>query len=293
MDPTYALMVIPLAVALASLIEMRRRGAFSPRAFDDAPTRQTGLSPIDLMVALLIMAVGMAAARPLLGAMGVPVDQIAGGAKDGEAGLTDMQIALVMLTGQLVTQLPIGIYIAARAAGARRGWRELGLVPRRPLRQLGGGLGMVIPAVAIVLSLNFAIALLGGALGLEAPESGHRMLQRLRQTPDARALAIMLISALAAAPMLEELIFRGLLQSALLTWLGARDRWAVIGLAALLFAAVHINVVAWQVLPGLAALGVMLGWLYEKHGSLLPPIALHVGFNAVMVLLAFAQTSQQ
>jgi len=43
---------------------------------------------------------------------------------------------------------------------------------------------------------------------------------------------------------------------------------------------------AWQVLPSLFVLAVVLGWLYERTGSLLPSVLVHMGFNAINIALA-------
>jgi membrane protease YdiL (CAAX protease family) len=96
----------------------------------------------------------------------------------------------------------------------------------------------------------------------------------------------MLVSALVLAPLFEEVIYRGLVQSAMLTHFGPAARWPIILAAALLFAAIHAGAVAWHVLPGLMVLGVLLGWLYERTGSLLAPVLVHMGFNLLNVVLA-------
>ena len=41
---------------------------------------------------------------------------------------------------------------------------------------------------------------------------------------------------------------------------------------------------------GLLVLGLVLGWMYERTGSLWPGIVLHTGFNALNIVLALAAT---
>jgi membrane protease YdiL (CAAX protease family) len=41
-------------------------------------------------------------------------------------------------------------------------------------------------------------------------------------------------------------------------------------------------------LPGLLVLGVVLGWLYERSGSLLPCVLVHAGFNALNIAMVLA-----
>jgi membrane protease YdiL (CAAX protease family) len=80
-----------------------------------------------------------------------------------------------------------------------------------------------------------------------------------------------------AAPVTEELVFRGCLYG-LVRQIGGR--WAAVAVSALLFALIHGHVPS---LPGLVILAVGLAWLYEATGSLWAPIALHAGFNALSI----------
>jgi membrane protease YdiL (CAAX protease family) len=82
------------------------------------------------------------------------------------------------------------------------------------------------------------------------------------------------VTAIVLAPLVEEIIFRGILYPAIkqrgypgLAWVGT----------ALLFAAIHMNVKTF--LP-LAFIGFALVWLYERTDSLATPIAAHALFNA-------------
>jgi membrane protease YdiL (CAAX protease family) len=101
-------------------------------------------------------------------------------------------------------------------------------------------------------------------------------------------VAILAGGAILIAPVVEEMAFRGLLQSVALRWVGIEHRWAAIFIAAALFAPVHLGSVPWYVLPGLFTLAVILGYLYERTASLLAPITLHLGFNALNVAFVLA-----
>ena len=87
------------------------------------------------------------------------------------------------------------------------------------------------------------------------------------------------------APVVEEILFRGIL------WPLARNRgWRRSGslAVALLFALIHLNAAAF--LP-LAALGLFWIWLYEHTDDLLAPIVSHAVFNAVnFVWIAYYAT---
>lgn len=87
------------------------------------------------------------------------------------------------------------------------------------------------------------------------------------------------IATCVLAPVLEEMLFRGILLRA---FLNQYPRWAAIFYSALLFGAAHMNV--YQFLLALW-LGILLGWLYERSRSLLPCIALHAAVNTAVYVL--------
>lgn len=81
--------------------------------------------------------------------------------------------------------------------------------------------------------------------------------------------------AVAVAPVAEELFFRGLLQTLLVRVV--RSRWLAIGLASVAFGAVHFPQP--HAVAALILLGILIGYAYERTGSLLPPIVIHAAFN--------------
>lgn len=96
------------------------------------------------------------------------------------------------------------------------------------------------------------------------------------------AIALMVVALVVGAPIVEELVFRGLLQRALVRRLGPP---VGVGVGAVVFAFTHYNVVAF---PGLVAFGVVVGVLAHQSGRLGPSIFAHVAFNAVTVALQVA-----
>ncbi|ROZ74416.1 JDVT-CTERM system glutamic-type intramembrane protease [Ramlibacter sp. WS9] len=100
--------------------------------------------------------------------------------------------------------------------------------------------------------------------------------------------AAALLSAALLYPLLEELSFRGLLQGWLLDRLGGWHRYGGISLPNLLtslaFSGAHLATqpVLWaaaMVVPSL-----VFGHLRERHGSVLPPMALHIYYNSGLIL---------
>jgi membrane protease YdiL (CAAX protease family) len=76
-------------------------------------------------------------------------------------------------------------------------------------------------------------------------------------------------------PVSEEILFRGLLFSALQKWW--RMRWVIV-VTAFVFALIHVDLVFF---PALFFLGLILGWARVKSRSLGLPILIHVTNNLI------------
>lgn len=86
------------------------------------------------------------------------------------------------------------------------------------------------------------------------------------------------------APLIEEFIYRGLLQQGVKRLAGSA--WRGMAVTSALFALAHVHAVEAHALPTLLVLGLGFGWAREKTGSLWVPILMHTGFNAMNVALA-------
>lgn len=123
------------------------------------------------------------------------------------------------------------------------------------------------------------------AMPTEWPEEIQEVIDRTEQT-------LMLIMSTTGgyavlcllAPIAEELVFRGAALRTLLAWHPER-RWLMIFLSALLFALAHANPT--QFLHPLL-IGLLLGWMYERTGSVIPGIIYHWINNTVAYLLYHA-----
>lgn len=83
------------------------------------------------------------------------------------------------------------------------------------------------------------------------------------------------------APVVEELVFRGAILRALLSW-KPQQRWCMIALSALIFAVVHLN--PDQMAHAFLA-GLLLGWMYSRTRSVVPGIAFHLVNNTISYVL--------
>ncbi len=91
---------------------------------------------------------------------------------------------------------------------------------------------------------------------------------------DTVALTIFFITASVAAPIFEEIMFRGFLLPSLTRYVSVTN---AIVLSSLLFALAHLNLS--EVLP-LATLGMVLGFVYTRSRNLLSSILLHSLWNS-------------
>ena len=98
---------------------------------------------------------------------------------------------------------------------------------------------------------------------------------------DPVALGIFLFTAAVAAPVFEELLFRGFLLPSLTRYFPV---WGAIALSALVFAIAHLSLS--EVLP-LAVLGSVLGVVYVRSRNLMAPMLLHSLWNSITMIGLF------
>lgn len=273
---------------LAAVFIVWWAGCLRRSAFRLAPKRQVGLGMIDLLMGVLIMFVGMVVAQELLVWMGLLTEggTTGGGGKANHLpDLTPFEMMQQAYIGQACVQLPVVLYVWWRCSVLTGGLRQLGFHPRRPVREvLAGMLGLAV-ALPMTMGLSVVVVTIGRWLDAPTPEVGHELLGAVQESGVWWVTFGLVWSAVIVAPLLEEVVFRGLVQTSLLGVVGQSRRWLVVIVAGGWFAVIHTGL-PWQVLPSIFVLGLVLGWLYERTGSLLPGVIVHAGFNAVNMVLA-------
>ena len=193
------------------------------------------------------------------------------------------------------------------------GFRQIGLERRRlSLGVIGGAATLFILYPLIQLSA-ILIEYLVRLFGWRQAEP-HQVLQILGRAPNRWLAVTCIVLAVIVAPVLEELFFRGLLQTSLarlfdwgialfqqmLRGRGLTDdldglaissrarilaRWGAIIVTAALFAAVHFEP---TFLAPLFVLAVGLGYAYERTGNLWVTITAHALFNTAQIVIYLA-----
>jgi len=165
-------------------------------------------------------------------------------------------------------------------------WHEMGV--RRPdlaaLRELGWGAMLAGPVVVVTGVVVLALVSVIG----QQPTSP------LPPTGSSSGLLLNLLAAAVIAPAYEELFFRGFTLTAWRQMTGARR---AILRSALLFALIHAvdqtgdsfaAALGVAVVAAAARLPValVLGWVYDRRGSLWASMGLHATFNAILLIIA-------
>lgn len=161
----------------------------------------------------------------------------------------------------------ISSLIALAIAVAPMGWRALPALGFRPAGFwpiVLGALGALVVSVAVT------------QLGIE-PE-GVKQAMDVARTPALFAVSLAVMALL--APLVEEVVFRGLLYGWLAGRWGTTVAWFV---SSVLFAAAHIEPAhIILVLP----LGLWFGWLRQRTDSLWPSLVAHSVNNGLAVVAA-------
>jgi membrane protease YdiL (CAAX protease family) len=150
--------------------------------------------------------------------------------------------------------------------------------PRTQLRYGLIGFGFsLFPVYLLVLAVS----------PFKKPEHLHGMLQLIQAQPSFEVLAWTIGSAVIAAPLAEEMLYRVLFQQGLIA-LGHPPRLVILGVAAF-FCLNHANphdpASFLQTLP-LLPLALILGWVVYLRNSFLACVVIHMLFNAFNILIS-------
>jgi membrane protease YdiL (CAAX protease family) len=229
--------------------------AITPRPHEPVPWN--GLDVLQVLALhVVVLAVGLAGLRE----------------EDGLAKL----IPLDLIAKLAATAFSIA-YLSARGASLA----DLGLAPLRP----GADLRIAAAGVALLVAPLLTLAALLDAV---VPYQ-HPIIDFMTTHRDPASLALVVASAVVAAPLAEEFFFRRVLQGWLEKIFPDGDGRMAVALSAALFALLHLG-------QGLAyvplfPLGLVLGTIARRTGSIVPCILLHALFNAVSVALLVWQTA--
>lgn len=176
------------------------------------------------------------------------------------------------LVQHILFNLILSLILAFALVSSERPWSGIGMRFDHLREQLRLGIYGFFAAV-----LPMTISMLA-TLPFRGAENQHSLLKQLMESPDVATVAIIAVTAVIAAPVFEELLYRVILQGWLSTILPTS---VAIPLVAILFASVH----GWRDGLALFPLALILGYVFHRQHSYLSVVVIHALFNATMLTL--------
>ena len=242
------------------------------KALADSPPRRNSMPPYLPLVPLMLWFGGVAMAVVL-------VQKLTPGLQGWQKIFTNH---IVMSIGAIVTIA--AMMFLAHIHFARR-LKGFGLNIRTIVKDFFMAIVNLLTAwplmmAAITMTLIFAKLISGQEYEMQQ----HQQLEMITEYPQLPLRIMIVFVAVVIAPLLEEMLFRGFIQTAIRSFFNIRNSaWPAIAASSVFFAIMHANPGHW---PALFILGVCLGYSYEKSGSLFRPIFIHLFFNASSVAIA-------
>lgn len=200
------------------------------------------------------------------------VDAFYGDPQAAEATAARNLMMLVLNTAM------IGVLLAAGHGLFARRLKGFGLHPKTLPGDAGWAAVNLLAVYPLVIA-GMGVALLVGRLlkGEGFMIETHQSLEELMGFEQVWGRFLVIVLVAAVVPVMEELLFRGLMQTTIRSVTGGA--WPAVLLTSALFAVVHSPTHA----PAIFALSCGLGYAYERSGSLWRPIFMHVLFNSISV----------
>jgi membrane protease YdiL (CAAX protease family) len=194
----------------------------------------------------------------------------------------EMQFTAALFVTQIVFQAGfVGIIVAWIVAV-----RRFSLVERLGLRARGW---LLTPALALLWLIIAYFVLVPVSLGsqvfmekitgMELKAQG--LVESAPDITDNATRVLMLITLCLGAPLMEELLFRGVLYSIAARWL---HPWYACLASSVLFGVIHGNLLS---LIPLTVLGMFLAEAYRRTRTLAVPVLMHAMFNLISYLALF------
>ncbi len=155
-------------------------------------------------------------------------------------------------------------------------WKSLGFTEDRLALCLGIGLAAGLGTFVINVALSAVVTQIARTLGYNVDQVSR--VSGLGEAPGWQVVLIVL-AVVVVAPVVEEILFRGIFYTGLRRRLGVGGAVVV---SAVFFGLLHFQLLGF--VP-LTAIGAILALLYEGQGSLATPIVAHAMNNGIIVII--------
>jgi len=245
------------------------------KALSDSPPRRNSMPPYLPLVPLMLWFGGVAMAVAL-------VQKLTPDLQDWQKLFRDH---IVMSIGAIVTIA--AMMFLAHIHFARR-LKGFGLNIRTIVKDFFMAIVNLLVAWPIMMAAITITTFVAGLIwGTDYEMQQHQQLEMITQYTQLPVRIMIVFVAVVIAPLLEEMLFRGFVQTTIRSFFGVRNSaWPAIAASSVFFAIMHADPGHW---PALFVLGVCLGYSYEKSGSLFRPIFIHLFFNASSIATTLYQ----
>lgn len=209
----------------------------------------------------------------------------------GAVGIVPDGSVAVLASVLVSAGVTLGVLALLVVSPGALSWGEMGF--RLPRRGEGSAFADVVLGVALAVPTLFGAGLLAAILvGLLGVSPGSP----IPETREPLGVLVNLVAAVVVAPLWEETFFRGFVTTA---WMRTAGPRAAIVRGAVFFALIHVVTLGGDSFDAAVRaafiafvvrlpVGLVLGWIFVRRGTLVAPIALHAAYNAIPVLLVAA-----
>ncbi|MBX9736366.1 MAG: CPBP family intramembrane metalloprotease, partial [Phycisphaerales bacterium] len=258
---TIVLCVIGLVfIALAIWKDWLRPGSFRRAIAADAADRAMGdvsarprVRPLERVSALhaIIFATTVFLFGGIATALAMPVPEMFGVREGTPAHLATLLGMTYAVTAPAALAMVFGFKLLARTVHA--GSSPTDRAPELDWLNLRAsdvwtGLALAVPTIGVCILIGTAITAIAAAVGGPAPDQlAHTVLRQTMSAGFGWPIIVIAIAAAIGAPIVEEVMVRGFLQSGIRAASGSP--WLAIGVSSVLFTMMHIGSVNTHALP--------------------------------------------
>ncbi len=265
--------IVFAVIAAVTLSVLIRRGVFSPSRLKNLKARDSGKIPalgwLTMFVGgYLLWQIGAGSGMALAMFRGSTGDSIATQSMGLWAGFVVVAAAFAVIFTINKAELVSAGFRWTRLDGA------IGL----------GVFALSAPSVLLVMLVSSQVGSM--VRGEPVVEIQHGLLATIAYSPHTFGWWTLVGAVTLAAPIIEEILYRGCLQSAIVG--ATKSPMIAILVSSAIFASAHIGTVSPEALPGLFVLGIAFGMGFEQTGRISVPIVMHAVFNGTNVYQAVA-----